>query len=144
MGPALLPPSSSSCAFYFRLWLIHTCHTMGPLLAYRETPNGELYFQDYICIQLQMILLEGEREGALNTQPLSMKNSIVWIERADTWCRGEWAWGLVGDLALLPTSHFPRLPLSIIPSFQFHSVPTPFKMPHACNFSLPHLKKGGG
>ena len=94
-----------------------------------------------VCVLSFLLNIKlGAGWGGFNTRPLSMKNSIVWIERADTWCRGEWAQGLAGDLALLPTSHFPRLPLSIIPSFQFHSSP-PFKMPHACNFSLPRFKK---
>lgn len=65
---------------------------MGALFAKWDSLNGDLYFQDYICIQLQMILEEGrvggERDGGwvglvggdgvrFNTLPLSMNNSII-------------------------------------------------------------------
>lgn len=69
---------------------------MGALFAKWDSLNGDLYFQDYICIQLQMILEEGgvgwrgrrERwwvglvvgggDGVrFNTLPLSMNNSII-------------------------------------------------------------------
>lgn len=41
---------------HLRLWFIRTkCCTKGALLAKWDSLNGDLYFQDYICIQLQMI-----------------------------------------------------------------------------------------
>lgn len=36
---------------------------MGALFAKWDSLNGDLYFQDYICIQLQMILEEGGWDG---------------------------------------------------------------------------------
>lgn len=45
-------------SFLFSLthWFIHTtCCTMAALLSKWDRLNGDLYFQDYICIQLQMI-----------------------------------------------------------------------------------------
>lgn len=69
---------------------------MGALFAKWDSLNGDLYFQDYICIQLQMILEEwggmvgeekerwcvglvvGGGDGVrFNTRPLSMNNSII-------------------------------------------------------------------
>lgn len=112
-----------SLVFFFflflRLWFIHTtCCTIGALFAKWDSLNGDLYFQDYICIQLQMIW----RGGCFNTLPLSMNNSIIWIK---------WTPGAVGkalrravDPLPLPTSLFPSLSLSVPPSFQFHSPST--------------------
>lgn len=36
---------------------------MGALFAKWDSLNGDLYFQDYICIQLQIILEEGGGMG---------------------------------------------------------------------------------
>lgn len=123
--------------FFLRLWFIHTtCCTMGALFAKWDSLNGDLYFQDYICIQLQM-MWRGEAKGSrFNTLPLSMNNSIIWIK---------WTPGAVGkalrravDPLTLPTSPFPSLSLSVPLSLQFHS--TLYKMPYTCNFSLPSAK----
>lgn len=113
------PPPSLS----LRLWFIHTtCCTMGALFAKWDSLNGDLYFQDYICIQLQMIWRGGRRGSRFNTLPLSMNNSIIWIK---------WTPGAVGkalrravDPLPLPTSLFPSLSLSVPPSLQFHSPST--------------------
>lgn len=109
---------------------------MGALFAKWDSLNGDLYFQDYICIQLQM-MWRGEAKGSrFNTRPLSMNNSIIWIK---------WTPGAVGkalrravDPLTLPTSLFPSLSLSVSLSLQFHS--TLYKMPYTCNFSLPSAK----
>lgn len=113
--------SPSPFFLFLRLWFIHTtCCTMGALFAKWDSLNGDLYFQDYICIQLQMIWRR--RGGRFNTLPLSMNNSIIWIK---------WTPGAVGkalrhavDPLPLPTSLFPSLSLSVPPSLQFHSPST--------------------
>lgn len=114
-----LVPFFFSLSLSLRRWFIHTtCCTMGSLFAKWDSLNGDLYFQDYICIQLQMIW----RGGRFNTLPLSMNNSIIWIK---------WTPGAVGkalrravDPLPLPTSLFPSLSLSVPPSLQFHSPST--------------------
>lgn len=102
---------------HLRLWFIRTkCCTKGALLAKWDSLNGDLYFQDYICIQLQMIGGGGGAwgEACFNTLPLSMNNGIIWIK---------WTPGAVGtarrravDPPLLPTSLFPSLSSSVPPS----------------------------
>lgn len=56
LGLNVLLSPSSFFSLPLRLWFIHTtCCTMGALFAKWDSLNGDLYFQDYICIQLQMI-----------------------------------------------------------------------------------------
>lgn len=50
-----------------------------------ETLNGELYFQDYIFIQLQIIF-----GGSFNTLLQSMNNSIIWMQRTPGAVEGQW------------------------------------------------------